>query len=43
VFPQWFYKKLSPEQEARDRRRFIALGAVILILGLILLGIIALK
>ncbi len=43
VFPQWFYKKLNPEQETRDRKRLRAFGAVLLVLGLILFGITALK
>jgi hypothetical protein len=43
VFPQWFYKRLSPEQAARDRRRILAFGSIILVLGLILLGMTALK
>jgi hypothetical protein len=33
-FPQWFYKPVSPEQVARDRRRFRLLGYVLTPLGL---------
>jgi len=43
VFPQWFYKKVSPEQEARDRKRFRTFGGIIFVLGLVLLGIQVLK
>jgi len=43
LFPQWFYKKVSPEQQARDRQRFMTFGGVILLIGLLLLGIQALK
>jgi uncharacterized protein YjeT (DUF2065 family) len=43
VCPQWFCKKVTPEQQARDRKRFMTFGAIILALGLVLLGIQALK
>ncbi len=32
-FPQWWYKKVSPEQMARDRRRFKILGYILTPLG----------
>jgi hypothetical protein len=37
LFPGWFYRTVTPEQAARDRRRVKILGAVLLPIGLILL------
>ena len=37
-FPQWSYRVITPEQAARDRKRFKTLGIIMLPLGLILLG-----
>jgi hypothetical protein len=38
LFPQWYYRVVTPEQAARDRRRFKILGYVLLPAGLILLA-----
>ena len=37
LFPQWWYKQVSPEQIARDRRRFKRLGYILTPLGIALL------
>ncbi len=39
LFPQWFYRKVSPVQVSRDRKTFRTLGFVLLPLGLILLAL----
>jgi uncharacterized membrane protein len=36
-FPQWSYRVVTPEQAARDRKRFRTCGFVMLPLGIILL------
>jgi uncharacterized membrane protein len=38
-FPQWAYRVVTPEQAARDRKRFKMLGFIFLPLGLILLAV----
>ena len=38
LFPQWYYRVVTPEQAARDRRRFKILGFILLPLGLIMLA-----
>jgi len=43
LFPQWFYKKVTRERQARNRKRFQLFGVIILVLGLTLLGIEAMK
>ena len=43
LFPQWFYKKVTPEQQARDRKRFQLFGVIILVLGFALFGIEAMR
>jgi uncharacterized membrane protein len=37
MFPQWFYRTVTPEQVSRDRKRFRILGFILLPLGVILL------
>ena len=37
-FPQWAYRVVSPEQAARDRKRFRAFGFLLLPMGVILLA-----
>ena len=39
LFPQWFYRNVTPEQVARDRRIIRRSGFVMLPLGLILLAL----
>jgi hypothetical protein len=39
IYPQWTYRVVTPEQAARDRRRFRTAGFVMLPLGLFLLGL----
>jgi len=39
LFPQWAYRVVTPEQAARDRKRFKTFGFLLLPLGLILLAI----
>jgi hypothetical protein len=43
AFPKWFYKRRTPEQESKDRKRFVTFGAIILLLGLVLLGMTAIR
>jgi hypothetical protein len=38
LFPQWFYRVVTPEQAGRDRRRMRMLGAILLPAGLGLLA-----
>jgi hypothetical protein len=38
LFPQWHYRVVTPEQAARDRRRFKIFGCIALPVGLILLA-----
>ena len=38
LFPQWYYRVVTPEQATRDRRRFKILGCVLFPAGLILLA-----
>ena len=33
-FPQWFYRKVTPDQVARDKSRCRTWGTVLLVLGL---------
>ena len=42
-FPQWWYKKVSAEQMARDRKRVKMFGYILTQLGVILLFIILCK
>ena len=37
LFPQWYYRAITPEQAIRDRKRTRIFGAIALLLGLILL------
>jgi hypothetical protein len=37
LFPQWAYRVVTPEQAARDRKRFRTFGFIVLPLGLFLL------
>ena len=37
LFPQWAYRVVTPEQAARDRKRFRTFGFVLLPVGVILL------
>jgi hypothetical protein len=37
LFPHWWYKQVSPEQSARDRKRFKTLGYILTPLGIVLL------
>ena len=39
LFPHWFYRTVTPEQAARDRKRFRILGFILLPLGVILLAL----
>jgi uncharacterized protein YjeT (DUF2065 family) len=39
LFPERFYKKVTPEQHAKDRKRFRIFGVVIVALGLVLLAL----
>ena len=39
LFPQWAYRVVTPEQAARDRRRFMMLGFGFCGYGLISLGV----
>jgi uncharacterized membrane protein len=39
LFPQWFYRTVTPEQVAKDRKRFRILGFILLPLGIILLAL----
>jgi hypothetical protein len=39
VFPHWWYKAVTPDQAARDRKRVKILGMCFLPLGLILLAL----
>ena len=39
LFPQWFYRTVTPEQAARDRKRLRILGFIFLPLGVILLAL----
>jgi uncharacterized protein YjeT (DUF2065 family) len=36
-YPQWAYRVVTPEQAARDRKRFRTFGFVMLPIGIILL------
>ena len=38
LFPQWYYRVVTPEQAARDRRRVRMFGFFLLPAGLILLA-----
>ena len=38
-FPHWFYRTVTPEQAARDHRRFRTFGFIMLPLGLVLLAL----
>jgi uncharacterized membrane protein len=38
-FPHWAYRTVTPEQAARDHRRFKVLGFILFPLGLILLAL----
>ena len=38
LFPQWHYRVVTPEQAARDHRRFKKFGWIILPGGLVLLA-----
>jgi len=35
IFPKWWYKKVSPEQMARDRRRIKVFGYCLTALGVV--------
>ena len=37
LFPQWYYRKVSADQIARDRRVRRVLGCLLVLLGLLLL------
>jgi len=37
LFPQWWYKQVSPDQIARDRKRIKMLGYILTPLGIVLL------
>jgi len=38
VFPQWHYRVVTPEQAARDRKRFKVIGGILLAVGILLLA-----